>query len=456
MTGRILVVDDIAANAKLLEARLAAEYFDVVTAPSGTTALELCASDAFDLVLLDVMMPGLDGFETCRRLKSDPATAHVPVIIVTALDQPSDRVQGLDAGADDFLTKPIDEVALLARVRSLTRLKVILDELRQRTLSSASLGLFDASLMTFSEQGLDGRILLVDDLPSSSDRLVSTLSQRHKVDVCREVQEALFRGAEGNYDLMIISLALSDFDPLRLCGQIRSLERTRQLPLLLVADIDDKTRILRGLDLGVNDYLVRPVDRNELMARVRSQIRRKRYSDRLRDTLQASIEMAIVDQLTGLHNRRYLETHLPPLIQTAAGRGRPLSLMILDIDHFKVVNDTHGHDAGDDVLKGFAARVKNLIRGTDILCRLGGEEFIVVMPDTTSSVAATVAERIRQAVAAASFPLEKGDGMLDVTVSIGIAERGADLGAGALMKRADQALYQSKSLGRNRVTADAA
>lgn len=456
MTARILVVDDVVANAKLLEARLGAEYFEVVTASSGMAALDMCAAETFDLVLLDVMMPGLDGFETCRRLKGDTATSHIPVVIVTALDQPADRVKGLDAGADDFLTKPIDEVALLARVRSLIRLKVLLDEMRQRAASSASLGLIESMHSGAIEQGLGGRILLVDDRESSSERLVSTLSQRHTVDVCTGLQDALFKGAEGNYDLVIVSLGLSQFDPLRLCGQIRSLERTRQLPILLVADIDDKARVLRGLDIGVNDYLVRPVDRNELLARVRTQVRRKRYSDRLRDTLKASIEMAIIDQLTGLHNRRYLEAHLPPMIQASAGRGRPLTVMILDIDHFKAVNDTHGHDVGDEILKAFAGRIRLSLRNSDLLCRLGGEEFIVVMPDTPSSVAAAVAERIRTAVAAAAFPVERGSRHLSVTVSIGVAERGSDLGAGAVMKRADQALYQSKSEGRNRVTAAAA
>ena len=454
MTARILVVDDTPANSKLLEIRLGAEYFDVVVAQSGMRALELCASQPFDLILLDVMMPGLDGFETCRRLKVDPATAHIPVVMVTTLDQPSDRIKGLEAGADDFVTKPIDEVALLARVRSLTRLKVMLDELRQRADASAFLGLSEHSMQP--EAGIDGHILLVDNRAGSSERIASSLSQQHRVEVSTDLQTALFQCAEGSYDLLIVSLAITDADPLRLCGQVRSLERTRQLPILLIADLEDKARVLRGLDIGVNDYVNRPLDRNELLARVRTQIRRKRYSDRLRANLQQSIEMAIVDPLTSLHNRRFLETQLPPLLQAAAGRGRPLSLMILDIDHFKGVNDTHGHDVGDEVLQAFATRVKGFIRGSDLLCRLGGEEFIVVMPETPSSVAATIAERIRAAVASTAFPIEKGEKQLSVTVSIGIAERGGDLGAGAVLKRADQALYQSKSLGRNRVTAHAA
>src|ERR1700744_2048012 len=141
MTARVLVVDDIAANVKLLEARLSAEYFDVVTAMSGQEALAICERAECDLVLLDVMMPDMDGFEVCRRLKTTPATHHIPVGMVTALDQPSDRLRGLEVGADDFLTKPVSDVALIARVRSLTRLKMMIDELRMRALTSRDIGI---------------------------------------------------------------------------------------------------------------------------------------------------------------------------------------------------------------------------------------------------------------------------------------------------------------------------
>src|SRR6476469_10853156 len=140
MTGRVLVVDDILANVKLLEARLAAEYFDVFTAYSGEEALELLRTERVDVVLLDVMMPGMDGFEVCRRIKASPKTMHVPVIMVTALDQPSDKVQGLEAGADDFLTKPVDDIALVTRVKNLTRLKSLNDELMLRVATGSDSG----------------------------------------------------------------------------------------------------------------------------------------------------------------------------------------------------------------------------------------------------------------------------------------------------------------------------
>src|ERR1700691_5948511 len=175
MTARILVVDDVPANVKLLEARLSAEYFDVVTATSGADALAMCERAECDLVLLDVMMPDMDGFEVCRRIKKNPVTQHIPVVMVTALDQPSDRVTGLEAGADDFLTKPVSDLVLIARVRSLTRLKMMTDELRMRAITSLEIGVQAPERSAVADTGKGGRILLVDDRPSSYERLASAL-----------------------------------------------------------------------------------------------------------------------------------------------------------------------------------------------------------------------------------------------------------------------------------------
>lgn len=457
MTARVLVVDDILANVKLLEARLSAEYFDVVTAMSGAEALSICERAQCDIVLLDVMMPEMDGFEVCRRLKANPATHHIPVVMVTALDQPADRVRGLDVGADDFLTKPVNDLALITRVRSLVRLKMMQDELRMRAVTSREIGMRDPLAEAVAETGVNGRILIVDDRASSYERIVQALASQHQIEVESGAQEALFKAAEGDFDLVMVSLGLSDFDPLRLCSQIRSIDRTRGLPILVIAEPEDQPRLLRALDIGVNDYLLRPIDRNEMAARVRTQVRKKRYTERLRDNVQQSMEMAITDGLTGLHNRRYMESHLGTLVEQASMRGKPLSVLILDIDYFKAVNDTWGHDAGDEVLREFAQRLRKSVRGIDLACRLGGEEFVVVMPDTDAGVASIVAERIRSRVAGEPFAIHKGARAIDVTVSIGMAQRQAgDAEAGALIKRADQALYRAKRDGRNRVVLDAA
>ncbi len=457
MPARILVVDDIFPNVKLLQTKLTAEYFDVVTAMNGPDAIEICEQGLCDIVLLDVMMPGMDGFEVCRRLKESPTTAHLPVVMVTALDQPSDRLKGLDAGADDFLTKPVDDTALFARVRSLVRLKSVTDELRTRALASRDYGIGDPLLAATAETGQNAAILIVDDRASSYERLQSALSPFHRVQVETDPNQALLRVTETAFDVVIVNLDLQGFDGLRLCSQIRSLERTRHVAVLMLAEAEDRTRILRGLDIGVHDFLVRPVDRNELVARVRTQVRRKRFGERLRESVQASMELAVTDALTGLHNRRYLDSHLAALFDEASLRGRQLAVLVLDVDRFKSVNDTWGHDAGDEVLREFATRIRANTRGIDVVARFGGEEVVVVMPDTALEGGQLVAERIRERVECEPFAIHRGTRSLTVTVSIGVSARQAgDQNASEVLKRADAALYRAKTDGRNRVVAAAA
>jgi two-component system cell cycle response regulator len=455
MTARVLVVDDIPANVKLLEAKLGAEYFDVVTASNGLEALEKVASEKPDIVLLDVMMPGMDGFEVCRRIKKDPSTAHLPVVMVTALDQLSDRVTGLEAGADDFLTKPVNDVALFARVRSLVRLKTMVDELRLRQATGESMGLMDQ--IEAAEAPQRGRILIVEDRATSAQRIAESLERDNDVSSVADTTEAVVRAKGGDYDLIICSLSLDRQDGLRLCATLRSLETTRQTPILAMVEEGDMKRLVRALDIGVNDYLMRPIESSELTARVRTQLRRKRYADRLRHSLQLSLEMAITDQLTGLFNRRYMARHLGTLIGSTQQTGKPVSFLILDIDYFKHINDTYGHDVGDEVLREFAGRISANVRGIDLACRYGGEEFVVVMPDTDLTFAYMVAERLRQSVADAPFTIGVPPGQLSVTISVGVtATDGTADTAEALLRRADQALYRAKRDGRNRVVADAA
>ncbi len=457
MTARILVVDDIPANVKLLEARLMAEYFDVLTASNGFDALDICDRTQVDVILLDIMMPEMDGFEVCERLKSNPRTAHIPVVMVTALDQPSDRVRGLKAGADDFLTKPVNDLQLISRVKSLVRLKTLSDELRIRHDGTRQAGVEDALRLTDGRLEEQAQVLLVDSRGASQERIVKALKPIAEVSALSDPQAAVFEAAENGYDLVIVNSNLIDYDPLRLCSQLRSLERTRFIPILLITEQGDEQMIIRALDLGVNDYIVRPLDPNELMARALTQVRRKRYNDRLRNSVRQTIELAVTDGLTGLHNRRYLDTQLRTLFARAKVRGRPLTICITDIDRFKLVNDAYGHDAGDEVLKEFSGRIRSTVRGADLACRYGGEEFVVVMPDTTAEVAASVAERLRLMIEARPFQLRSGETPLMLTASMGIATLGPGVDTPEqLLKQADRALYEAKNSGRNRVVAAAA
>lgn len=454
MSARILVVDDVPANVKLLEAKLTSEYYDVITASNGKDAIRVTKESEPDIVLLDVMMPEMDGFEACRRMKADPAIAHIPVVMVTALSDVQDRVQGLESGADDFLTKPINDLALFARIRSLVRLKQLTDELRLRDQSGQELGLSDNEVERDDAALVAGaKILVVDDDIVQAQQLNNKLAPLGaNVKLLTEPENALQVLNADDYDLALVSTQMLDMDGLRLCSQIRSHEHTRRLPLLIIIEEDDTNALVKGLDIGVNDYLVTPVDANEILARVKTQIKRKRYQDALKSNYQKSVSMAVTDALTGLYNRHYFNTHTKNLLNQAKQQGRALSLVISDIDFFKKVNDTYGHIAGDEILKQVPKCMLRCIRATDMVARYGGEEFVIVMPDTPPLIAEDIAERIRKEVEAQLFNISVEPGQIKCTLSMGVATAiPADADPEALLKRADEALYKAKESGRNKV-----
>lgn len=453
MTARVLVVDDLLPNVKLLEAKLTSEYFDVVTAGDGPSALASIAANAPDIVLLDVMMPGMDGFEVCRRIKDDPKTTHIPVVMVTALSDNADRVRGLEAGADDFLTKPLNDTALFARVRSLVRLKMLTDEWRLREQTSGQLGVLQEEKAMTDVDTSGARVLIIEEGEIDWMKISETLkTENADLEHARNSDEALTAAMSGpSFDLVVVNLNLRSQDALRLTSHLRAMERTRYTPILLVAEEHDMEKVAKGLDLGVNDYLIKPIDRNELLARVRTQIKRQRYQERLRDNYERSLVMALTDSLTGLYNRRYVTAHLGGMIERHKQTGKPLALLMFDIDFFKKVNDTFGHAAGDEVLIEMSRRVIDHVRSVDTVARLGGEEFVAVLPDTEEEVALVVAERLRYTMAAEMFEMKAAGISQTVTISIGVAMLQDDDNLDSLMNRADEALYAAKGAGRNLV-----
>jgi two-component system cell cycle response regulator len=455
MTARVLIVDDIPANLRLLEAKLTAEYFSVQSAQSGRAALDLAEAEPPDIILLDVMMPEMDGFEVCRRLKANPQTAPIPVVMVTALSDAQDRVKGLEAGADDFLTKPVNDLTLFARVRSLVRLKMAMDEWHAREATCDQFGLpVEAPALPMSDDP-KGRILVVEPDAFTLEKIAHTLEQHgHEVLMAPNSAKAealLAQDQEKSLDLVISALYLGDSDGLRLCSHMRSKSQTRRLPVLLVLGQDELGGLVKGFDLGINDYLFRPIDGNELKARVRTQVRRKRYQDGLLDSYQRSLTLALTDTLTGLYNRRYFEAHLESTVTRATGSGKEVSILMLDLDHFKQINDTYGHSVGDQVLKEVAVRISQGVREFDLAARIGGEEFVVVMPDSSDEVGVNVAERLRKSIGATPVLIPAPDGPISVTVSVGVAIVAPEETGVAALRRADEALYAAKAAGRNKV-----
>jgi two-component system cell cycle response regulator len=443
MTARVLVVDDIAANLKLLEARLNAEYYEVALANSGREALRLAQSWSPDVILLDVMMPGMDGYEVCRLLKAGAQTAHIPVVMITALVDQTERVRGLEAGADDFLSKPVDHATLFARLRALLRTKQVLDAFRLRTETARDLGFEPMPDPSRSVAGAHALLATEDDSEAAS---LSEILAKDGIRVTRaaDVNVAWDKLLHEEFDLAVLSLWLDDGEGLRLASRMRAQSSMREVPVLLVADADQRNQVLRGFDLGANDHVLRPVDPNELRARARNQIRRKRYQERLRADLQRSLELAVTDSLTGLRNRRYVMRHLEGLIRNGGA-----ALLLIDVDRFKSVNDTHGHAFGDTVLRDVAERLRLHVRAVDVVARFGGEEFVVAMSPQPADDAGMVAERLRQAIS--GTPTRVADRVLEVTISIGVAVAIPDCTVDQLIAAADAALYRAKARGRNRV-----
>ncbi len=448
MTARILIVDDVPANTRLLEAKLSAEYFQVSSARDAFEALRMAVSWQPDLILLDIMMPGMDGYECCRRLKSDPVTMHIPVVMVTALGDPGERLRGLDAGADDFLTKPVEYDTLMARVRSLVRLKRLLDEWRARGETARALG--SSGELPQIPVVAGTHALIVDDWELGARIIAGALAREDiTAETVRTEEEALGHTRSSAYDLIIVSLALTDEDPLKLVASLRAADGTHETPLLLAGEARDHDRILRGFELGANDWLTMPVDENELRVRARNQIRRKLYQDRLRADLGTALEMALIDPLTGLYNQRYLRRHLDGL--TSGNQGRELAVIMVDIDHFKSVNDRFGHAAGDQALRLLAGVLRANTRVFDSVARYGGEEFVIVMPGSGSDDALAAAERLREAAEALVFSIA-GIGRVPLTISLGVAcWDGTPTTSAELLHAADLALYEAKNGGRNRV-----
>ena len=454
MSGRVLVVDDVATNRLLLRAKLSSAYYDVSVAENGHQALEMARREQPDMIMLDVMMPDLDGFEVCAKLKSMEETAHIPVIMVTALDTPEERIRGLEAGADDFLSKPFNDLALFARVRNLMRMKMMFDELRLRDLTSRELGLTDFVTEQEIELELGGSLLLAPPSEAAGADWAGELRRRLNLStiVTSSEREALNLARLELPDCFVVHQKLMEGgDGLRLVSALRARPETRQSAVILVVEAGDVQTAAKGLDLGASDYIEAPFDVSELIARIRSQLRRKRYSDRLRTYVRNGLTLAVIDPLTGIYNRRYAAQHLLRVMERARETDGVFAVMMMDLDKFKSINDRFGHDAGDAVLKEFSRRLQENIRGVDLVARFGGEEFFVAMPDIDRAAAAAAAERIRRAVEGAPFAVPGA--AIDVTVSIGVAIAGpADGNAEALIKRADCALYEAKDTGRNRVT----
>lgn len=445
--GRVLVVDDERRNVMVIATRLRALGYEVLEAKDGGEALAILRSTPVDLVLSDVMMPVVDGFELIRRIRSDTTLAALPVVLVTALDGTADRVRGFEAGASDFLTKPVNPAELELRVQSQVRLHRLQQELDHRS-----------QILRFSAEADDppaGRVFVLEDDPHWRAVLIELLQARgYVVEAACDLGSGIAAAERADPDVLLVDLKLPDGEGSDFIRLFRNLGLERHVPaIMVVTGVDDAQEKLACLRHGADDYVTKPITPVELLARVESQMRRSRASRLAVRQAERARGDAHTDPLTGLYNRRFLDEDLRRRVRGAASRADGFAVALLDIDHFKRVNDSYGHPVGDAVLRTVAGQVRKSLRESDLACRYGGEEFVAIFPSTGLREARIVADRLRTEIQASECPPLPAEA---VTVSIGLAEWTPGEDAGDLLRRADEALYAAKHAGRNRVEEAAA
>lgn len=455
MSGKILIVDDVATNRIVYKVKLGAACYVPILASDGATCLALAMSDKPDLILLDLVLPDMGGADVLRRLRANPETAAIPVVVFSAETGDDARLDALAAGADDFLTKSVDDQTLMARLRNLLRGQEALAELEGGAAPIRALG-FAEPATAFCPPGA---IALVSQRPETALKWRRDLGQHlHDKMTVLSRETALSDAAlNATPDVFVIESNLADpMGGLRLMSELRSHTRTRHAAICIVRCGTQKDEAAMAFDLGANDVIDAHVSVQEFSLRITRLLQRKREGDRLRASVRTGLRMAVTDPLTGLFNRRYAISQLSEIAAHARMTGKSFAVMVLDLDRFKDVNDRYGHPAGDFVLTEVARRMSAKMRVGDLLARIGGEEFLIALPDTDLVHAGKIAERLCQAVKEMPFRIQ-GAAPLDVTASIGLAicDGGTDWVEDSIadvIDRADQALLIAKSKGRNRVT----
>ncbi|MFT5630241.1 MAG: two-component system cell cycle response regulator [Gammaproteobacteria bacterium] len=455
MTGRILIVDTVPTNRIVLKVKMLAAQFSVDACGSRKDAEEVIARQKPDLILINLSDPIEDQHGFCRELKENPDTAAIAIISVGVADTARARFAALDAGADDVLPRPINDALLLARMRSLLRVRHARHELMLRDGTSRALG-FEESRRNFDATA---RIALLSRHAISGDALAAQFNSGLSVPVTRlETDTVLANSVAPVPDLFVID-GTQDNDGgravFRLISDLRSRAETRLSTLFVILPHNEPEIAAMVLDLGADDAVSLDISDDEMVLRARALVRQKLLHDKLRDTVRDGLHAAVTDPLTGLYNRRYVEPHLSRMAEQARVSQREFAVMMLDIDHFKSINDRYGHAAGDKVLIEIANRLRENLRAIDLVARIGGEEFMVAMPNTNNEQGHIAADRLRKLISARPFSLGPDKPQLNVTMSVGVAVGGLErlnrVQIDTMCNLADEALYAAKSAGRDKV-----
>lgn len=447
MSGTILIAGGMAGQLTALRNTVARACYRPLFAGSGETTLSRARQQEPDLILICADLSDMTCTALCRRLRADPVTRVIPLVVMARNLSEGFVLHALEAGADDVFSMELNEAHLLARIRSLLRARAADAELSLRDLTGRELG-FSEDLSPYQREA---QICLISADPRKAREWQAALSSlcRHRIFVPPRT-EAIF-SAQEKPDVFVISADLANTgDGLRLMSNLRSRQSCRHAEMCIVLPEHGEDQAAMALDLGASDVVGVNCPPRELALRFDALVRRKLQGDRLRANLQHSLQQSVRDPLTGLHNRRYALPHLSRVSARAASSGRSFAVLVLDLDRFKSVNDGWGHAVGDRVLQQVAARLLDTLRSADLLARVGGEEFLAVLPDTGLREARAVADRLCRAIKERPIEISEGSA-ISVTVSIGLAIGNGRLPIDIILDQADQALRGAKSDGRNQV-----
>jgi len=417
-----LIVEDSPVFRQMVQHTLEQLGFETHCAEVAADGLAALEQRRFDLLILDLHLPDQSGLELARKIRAQAAHRLLPILMLTSDDSKLLMQRALDAGVTELFRK--------------TKIAELHDSLRE--------------YIGRMQRQLRGRVVLVEDSPTTAE-LLTYMLKKMSLDVDRfETGEAAVEAiAKNNYDLILSDIVLAgQMTGLGLTRAVRSMEgEVARTPILGLSALEDAARKIEMLKMGANDYVAKPVVEEEFVARVSNLVTAKQLFDQVQQQRRELRERSIRDALTGLYNRHYLAEISNQLFAQADRTQRPLAVMMVDLDHFKKINDTYGHDVGDKVLAGVGAMLAQSCRQGDVPARFGGEEFVILLPDCTQAAATQRAERLL----AELRDLRPGE--IPITASIGVSAQGSSqiMGFDQLFKMADEAVYEAKQGGRNRV-----
>jgi two-component system cell cycle response regulator len=462
MHGRILIADDRFASRLMLSALFGGAYYDVLQCDTEDGAMAVMRRERPGMIVISDGLSGTGAAGLCERLRRDPETADAARIVMTDLSDPERTAMLIHAGADEVIPRSCRDEEVLARVRTLVdhRARIAALNLRDDA-PRPQPGLGEAAA---SYQGAT-RIALVADPGAAAEHWMSAL--RATMGQSPPPQITLMPAAEvplSGRDILLVDAGTLGRDrSLRLVASVARSGQPREMQILLACGADDRDLAIKALDLGADGVLSLPFEAREAAARITLLLRRKQEITRLHTQLRSGLRSAMTDPLTGLYNRRYALPRLDQVMRDVRVQQQPAAVIMADLDHFKCINDTYGHPAGDAVLQAVARAMKSEAGPPGFAARMGGEEFLVALPACTRLEAAAAARRIRAAVADLRVPCPAVPEGLRVTISVGVAVAeptraapgfGPSEDTAALLAHADRALYRAKGGGRNRVVVD--